>query len=411
MTTLGIEKALKNEDDELTVKKHNGLYLIKYKKNLLTIQNAYTLGLFRSVITDGNKILSFAPPKSINYNQFITDNIYDHCNITEFVDGTMINVFYNTSNINKNGKNEPKWELATRSNIGANCRFNLNSNKTFREMFYEACVPSGLPVSDFFDRLDKKYSYSFVLQHPENRIVHKVGRPLLYLTNIYESKDNCVNDKNLLYLSDGYKAQLHNISDHIKYPRNIKEMYPNISNWEYINLLCSGEQISFELQGFVITNNRNERTKIRNIDYEKIKRLRGNSPKLQFQFLELYKSNEVEKYLRYFPENNEKFKEYKRLFYRWTEKFYGLYIDCFIEKKKKLKDCPFEYKPLLYYLHKHYLEELRHYDKKVNFTYIKEYVKHIPTEKIMFSMNYKHRALNKTININSIEAESSTLNK
>ena len=29
----------------------------------------------------------------------------------------------------------------------------------------------------------------------------------------------------------------------------------------------------------------------------------------------------------------------------------------------------------------------------------------------MFSMNYKHRGLNKTININSIEAESSTLNK
>ena len=32
MTTLSIEKALKNEDDELTIKKHNGLFLIKYKK-------------------------------------------------------------------------------------------------------------------------------------------------------------------------------------------------------------------------------------------------------------------------------------------------------------------------------------------------------------------------------------------
>ena len=87
------------------------------------------------------------------------------------------------------------------------------------------------------------------------------------------------------------------ISDHINYPRNIKDIYPNVSKWEYINLLCSGQQTSFELQGFVITNNKNERTKIRNIEYEKIRRLRGNSPKLQFQFLELYKKNEVNKYI------------------------------------------------------------------------------------------------------------------
>jgi hypothetical protein len=407
MTELDIKSILNNKNiksDNFIIKKHNGLYLIKYNKSALNDNNIHTLGLHRSVITDGEKILSFAPPKSVNYNQFIVDNIYNYCNITEFIDGTMINVFYNTSNINENGENEPKWELATRSNIGANCRFNLNSNKTFREMFYEACVPCGTPISDFFNKLNINYSYSFVLQHPENRIVHKIGKPLIYLTNIYESKDKCVNDKHLLYLSDNYKEQ-HYISDHIKYPRNIKDMYPNVSNWEYINLLCSGEQTGYELQGFVITNDRNERTKIRNIDYEKIKRLRGNSPKLQFQFLELYKNNEVHKYLYYFPENINDIKEYKRVFYRWTEKFYHLYIDCFIEKKKQLKDCPFEYKPLLYYLHKHYLEELKPYNKKVNFTYIKEYIKHIPTEKIMFSMNYKHRTLSKTLNIKPIESQ------
>ena len=416
MTELDIKSILNNENidiksDNFIIKKHNGLYLIKYNKSALNDSNTHTLGLYRSVITDGKKILSFAPPKSVNYNSFIVNNEYNDCNITEFIDGTMINVFYNTSSINKNGKSEPKWEIATRSNIGANCRFNLNSKKTFREMFYDACVPSGTPISDFFNRLNKSYCYSFVLQHPENRIVYPVKYPHLYLTNIYEFDNNIVKEISFMYTFSNICKENIYISDHIKYPRNIKYMYPNVSNWEYINLLCSGQQTSFQLQGFVITNDRNERTKIRNIEYEKIKRLRGNSPKLQFQFLELYKNNNVHKYLHYFPENSNNFTEYKRLFYRWTETFYHLYIDCFIEKKKYLKNCPFEYKPLLYHLHKHYLEELKPVDKKVNFTYIKEYIKHIPTEKIMFSMNYKHRGLNKTININSIEAESSTLNK
>ena len=132
MTELDIKSILNNENidinsDNFIIKKHNGLYLIKYNKSALNDSNTHTLGLYRSVITDGKKILSFAPPKSVNYNSFIVNNEYNDCNITEFIDGTMINVFYNTSSINKNGKSEPKWEIATRSNIGANCRFNLNS--------------------------------------------------------------------------------------------------------------------------------------------------------------------------------------------------------------------------------------------------------------------------------------------
>ena len=60
-----------------------------------------------------------------------------------------------------------------------------------------------------------------------------------------------------------------------------------------------------------------------------------------------------------------------------------------------LRNCAFEFKPILYFLQKHYLLELRPNGKKVNFTYLKQYVKGIPTEKIMFSMNYCHRMLNK----------------
>ena len=100
-------------------------------------------------------------------------------------------------------------------------------------------------------------------------------------------------------------------------------MFSKVKNWDYINLLCSGEQTSSNLQGFVITNDDNVRTKIRNIEYEKIKRMRGNSPKLQYQFLELYKTNKVNNYLNYFPEHRELFSQFQKDFYKWTEKYDG----------------------------------------------------------------------------------------
>ena len=398
MTELDIKQIIDNKNngvelEKYIVKKHNGLYLIKYNKSKLNDANSQTLGLFRSVITDGEIILSFAPPKSINYNSFIVENNFEDSHITEFIDGTMINVFYNKSNVDENGQNEPIWEIATRSNIGANCRFNLNSKKTFREMFYEACSPD--VHTNFFNKLNKKYSYSFVLQHPENRIVHKILTPQLYLTNIYEINKTTVNE-----ISVWDNKELYFISDHIKIPQTINMLYPSVNNWEYINLLCSGQQTSFELHGFIIKNNRNERTKLRNIEYEKIKRMRGNSPKLQYQFLELYKTNKVNNYLNYFPEHRELFSQFQKDFYKWTEKLYHYYIDCFIEKKIYLRNCQFEFKPILYHLQKHYLNDLKPNNNKVNFTYLKQYVKGIPTEKIMFSINYKNRIAN---NVNKID--------
>ena len=50
----------------------------------------------------------------------------------------MINCFYY--------KNE--WLIATRSNIGANCKFQLQNEPTFREMFYDAMNQCKLDFSD-----------------------------------------------------------------------------------------------------------------------------------------------------------------------------------------------------------------------------------------------------------------------
>ena len=108
----------------------------------------------------------------------------------------MINVFYD--NINS------VWEISTKSSVGGNILFfndiknylhffgnNSNDidssnleyykNITFRSMFFEACNQSNFNL----ETLDRRYSYTFVMQHPYNRIVTPITVPLIYLVKIY----------------------------------------------------------------------------------------------------------------------------------------------------------------------------------------------------------------------------------
>ena len=87
--------ALKSEITEAK-KSENNIYLLKYNKNDLNVTNQKTLGLFRSVILHNDKIISFSPPKSIDNETFLADAFDSKTTylIEEFVEGTMINMFY-----------------------------------------------------------------------------------------------------------------------------------------------------------------------------------------------------------------------------------------------------------------------------------------------------------------------------
>jgi hypothetical protein len=122
---------------------HNCVYggeiysVVKYVKEKLTSDLTHTYGLFRSVILNSDdEILCFSPPKSISYGEFIEKYPKKDKNIIveEFVEGTMINVFWN-KNVGVNGE----WIISTRSNIGAKTSFYKSPNsKTFNTMFFEA---------------------------------------------------------------------------------------------------------------------------------------------------------------------------------------------------------------------------------------------------------------------------------
>jgi len=356
---------------DVIVKEINDYILMKYDKKSLTIDNEKTLGLFRSIIVKDDNLVCFAPQKAINFNNFIVDNDFDDCEITEFIPGTMLNIFYDETS-----DEEIKWQICTRSNIGARCRYNLDTQKTFRDMFFEAAVNS-----DFaWDKLKKDCCYSFVLEHPENTNLSNVREATITLTHVYKILNNNIQD-----ITNEINI------DNVNKPRSIKELHPDISDWLKLVELCADKDYNMNEAGFVIKNKNKQRTKILNISFLSAKSLNGNSQKLQYNYYKLRNTNKIYEYINYFPHHIELFDQFQENLYAWTEQLFSYYVECFIVKKISLKDAPYEFKPILYELQSTYLNTLKPNNRKVTFTFLTNYVKTIPIPKLMYSINYKNK--------------------
>ena len=99
--------------------------VIRYDKELLRSCFISSYGLCRSVIVNSNnKVVGFSPPKSILSENFITENPSKTEDIIamEFVEGTMINVFWDDSIGVAGG-----WQIATRNTVGATSSFYKNN--------------------------------------------------------------------------------------------------------------------------------------------------------------------------------------------------------------------------------------------------------------------------------------------
>nr|UZT29030.1 hypothetical protein [Nucleocytoviricota sp.]UZT29119.1 hypothetical protein [Nucleocytoviricota sp.] len=367
------------ENDCLTVKTQNialnkNLYLIKYNKNEL--KNNLSNSKFRSVIISDSNIISFSPPKSVDFNIFSQNNDPSECYAEDFIDGTMINLFYCNDN----------WEISTKSSIGGNVNFFINENTleskdktTFKTMFLECCKNANLNI----ENLEKSFSYTFVIQHPENRIVTPIMNTQLFCIKIYSFLNNVVNEVPFEYFYNNYSCfQNTYVYIPMRYPIN---SYDELMNY------YGSENTPYYCVGIMIYNKIGERTKIRNPNYEIIRKLRGNQPKLQYQYFCLRKENKVREFLNYYPEHKQSFYNYKCKMHEFTAKLYANYKECFIFKLKGLKDYDFQYKIHMYNIHKIYLEKLKPENNNISKTTIIDYVNNLHPAQQMFAINYNLR--------------------
>ena len=362
-------------------KHKNGVtyHILKYDKDWLVRENIKSVGLLRSVIfKDDGTVVSFAPPKSLLTESLNID--LDSESVAEtFVEGTMINVFYEVET--------NSWEIATRSSVGGGtCFFMENGFKeenTFKYMFDEVCHHIGLDLND----LNKKFVYSFVMQHPRNRIVTIIKEMSLYLVDVYQIEDNKTirvvsihNELEQFGLNTSKVKLVNSIS--LKNEEDLKKCIESMAsmNTPYDNV------------GVVIKNNLGERYKFRNPTYEHVRQLRGNQPKLQYQYINLRQTGKVAEYLQYYKEHKKPFNDFRNIIHAYTNELFSNYIRCYIKKEKELKEFPEKYRVHMYTLHHEiYLKTLMPEKKYVNKEVVVHYFNGLHPAKQMFVMNYDMR--------------------
>ena len=357
--------------------------VIRYLKEFLSLDVIPTYGLCRSVIINSkHKVVGFAPPKSTPSDTFI--KMYPEKNenliAEEFVEGTMINVFWDPAIGVAGG-----WEISTRNTVGAASSFFKGKNKTFRDMFLEAAKVNNL----LLEHLNKEFCYSFVLQHPDNRIVVPFKKPTLYLIALYSiqivDNDVCV-----------YSYPIDNVKKFNWGPTIIN--FPQIYEWNaYSDLIekYASMNTSYDVLGVVVYNNQTgERMKIRNPVYEQVRSLRGNQPKLQYQYICLRKSGKVSEFLKFYPENKKEFSTFRDQIHMFTNTLFSNYMSCYVKKEKPLINFSEQYRTHMFNIHKIYMDDLREKKLFVNNTIVKNFVNNLHPTLLMYSLNFQMRKRN-----------------
>lgn len=362
---------------------NNAVYrVIRYDKNFLSHDLIKVYGMCRSVIVNvNNKIVGFAPPKSIPSDTFITSYAENTLGVVaeEFVEGTMINVFWDDS-IGLTGG----WEIATRNTVGATSSFYKGAAQlTFREMFLEAAVSSNL----LLDNLEKELCYSFVLQHPQNRIVVPFKEEQLYLVAVYliRNENNRVSVD--VHDSQQYIDTFRALNTTVKFP----EVYP-ITTYAKLIDTYGTMNTPYDVLGVVLHNRATgERAKVRNPVYEQVRNLRGNQPKLQYQYLALRQSGKVGEFLKFYPENKREFSTFRDQIHLFTNTLFSNYVSCYIKKERPLIEFSEQYRTHMFSLHQKYMNELRENKKFVTNVVVINYVNGLHPSLLMYCLNYHMR--------------------
>ena len=372
----------------LMKKKHHNYLIIKYDKKTVLPHQYYQVGYMRSMIinTNTNELVCVAPSKSIPVEELEVEckkNLSPSpIHYEEFVDGVMINVFWD--------KEKSDWKYATRSNVGADIRFFIqeSSSKTFRTMFEEALLECSIDLNV----LPKEWCYTFVLQHPENRIVTPVTKPNAVLVEAHIVKE-ADNDEYITPIfphgENDADIRLRKIVDENNIP--IPEKY-QCSTIKEAREKYASRNTDFGCVGVVLKDlKQGWRSKIRNPVYEEVKKLRGNIPKLQYLYLVLRQSGSVKKYLEYFREHSDEFKKYRSQMHGFTQTLYLNYVDCFIKKKADIDSYPHQYKVCMKSLHKLYIDTMMYEGRHIHKGVVISFFNQMPPQRQMYLLNYNYR--------------------
>ena len=383
------------DDPNVHTKTYEGLSLAKYNVNVkpaeCSIEEYYKHFCRGIIVKEGsNEIVCLPTPKRTEGNPYLTDTESEsEPIIQQQIDGTMVNMFYNTLT--------SEWCISTRTVINANCRW--KSPKTFSEMFYEIVEDecnkaTGVSNSHdvFFDQFSKDTSYSFVIQHKENRIVSHITDNSLWLVDAYKLDWNCEDNTNIVEqvdLDNYYKTIKESRVDKqvvgftIPYKQKIKSNVSKSDLWKGDVKDSLNEKLHWSNR-FVVKYC-GHRVNIENTQYDEVKKLKGNSNNKLFTYIDQRYKGIIKDYLKYFPEDGIDYNHYREKIHILTQELYNFYNSTFKQKTTSLKnDVPYQLKPLCYELHGLYLST----KKAIHFKTCQDFINKMVPQRMYFVLKF-----------------------
>lgn len=317
---------------------------------------------FRSVVWNmrTNRPVCIAPMRGAEFGAAVEASLTGFV-AEDFVDGVMINMFFDGA----------IWRLATRTQLDAGGSF--YGTRSFAELFMEAFVHSGLK----FDEFHKDKCYSFVLQHPEERVVVAVpyGIPKIVLVDTFVLAE----DGSFKVLGSGSET-VTNAGARIKCPerhglQTLEEVKERVVAW--------GKRFGAGWQGLVLKTADGQRFKLRSNEYDEARALRGNQAKLPFLWLERWSEGRLTAYLRLFPEEMHRAEGVVEQFKACTQEFHALFLKVYKNREMPLGQAPQKFRKLLW--------EARQAGTSSYFAHLRDFMNRQDTARKLWLVNYEQR--------------------
>jgi hypothetical protein len=311
-------------------KEGDALVIFRYNREKADLTNPLVRA-FRSVIWDSrvNRPVFVAPTKSEPLTTLPTD--YTQVLVEDFLDGVMVNLFVDPVT--------SKWRLSTRSRLDADNKF---YEHTFGSLFLSTWQAQ---YGTDFSVLNPSVGYSFVLQHPKNRIVVPVAMPSVTCVEI-----SAINPATCTV------TFMPAVPGSINVPRR----YAVTSQQQLGELVAHLNQFEgIRSQGVTIKEvSTGKRWKVRTEAYKQVRTLRGNHSRMEYVWFDNMKKGLLPTYLAVYP---EEVIAAQAALKNWTDivaDIYNWYVHVFKVRDVTKDKIPAHYKGVLFDLHSEYVKRL-----------------------------------------------------
>jgi hypothetical protein len=270
--------------------------------------------------------------------------------VEEYADGFMIQVYQL--------KGESEFHITSRSKRDASGTF--YSTKTFHALYLEACAATGVKIEpQEWNEPDIVKFWSFVIQHPEHRIVTPFSTPKIHL--IQRGHVHC----------DG-TVMIWNESSSLSLISSLANTVKETSLMEWIRQTCQTN--SWWFRGVIVKDVSGERWRFHSEKYLAIKSLRGGESSIYERYARIFTQNLNATYFEYYPEDMLLFSLCGVFMSNIINKLYRMYMDIYIRKSYTLKNINRIYRQHLYAIHGIYLTSMRSANKWITPQHIQIYL-------------------------------------